>query len=149
MFRLIRSLVLLILVLAPVAAPRAQNPAPAEVSAADRATIRTIIEGQMAAFHRDDGAAAFAFASPNIQAMFGTPENFLAMVRQGYVPVYRPRSVAFEDIIAGDVGQPVQLVRVVGPDGETVIAAYDMTRLPDGTWRINGCILLKAPDRSV
>lgn len=143
MFRILRCLCLLIALVAPAAAQ-----VPADISANDRATIRTIIEGQMAAFRRDDGAAAFAFASPNIQTMFGTPENFLAMVRQGYAPVYRPRSVAFEDIIAGDVGQPVQLVRVVGPEGETVIAAYEMTRLPDGTWRINGCILLKAPDRS-
>jgi hypothetical protein len=137
-------LVVLVALTGPIGAQ-----APAEVSTADRATIRGIIEGQMAAFQRDDGAAAFAFASPAIQAIFGTPDNFLAMVRSGYAAVYRPRAVAFESIIAGDVGQPVQLVRVVGPDGEAVIAAYEMTRLADGTWRINGCVLLKAPERAV
>lgn len=144
MSSILRCLCLLIVLASPVAAQ-----APADVSAADRTTIRTVIESQMAAFRRDDGAAAFAFASPSIQAMFGTPEKFLDMVRQGYAPVYRPRSVAFEDLIAGDAGQPVQLVRVVGPDGETTIAAYQMTRLPDGTWRINGCVLLRVPQQSV
>lgn len=135
----------LLLVIALAAAAAAQ--APAEVSAADRATIRGVIESQMAAFQRDDGAAAFAFASPSIQAMFGTAENFLAMVRQGYAAVYRPRAVTFEDIV-GEAERPVQLVRVVGPDGTPVIAAYEMTRLPDGTWRINGCVLLRAPERA-
>jgi hypothetical protein len=143
MTRLVRWLTLLILLAAPAAA---QQPT-VNVSPADRALIRGIIESQMAAFQRDDGPAAFAFASPVIQEMFGTPENFLAMVRRGYAPVYRPRSVAFEDIV-GDAGKPVQLVRVIGPDGEPVIAAYEMTQMPDGTWRINGCVLLKAPERA-
>jgi hypothetical protein len=143
MRRLLTCLVVLLALIAPAAGQM-----PADVSAADRAAIRGIIESQMAAFQRDDGAAAFAFASPSIQAMFGTPENFLAMVRSGYAAVYRPRAVTFENMIAGDVGQPVQLVRVVGPDGQPMIAAYEMTRLPDGTWRINGCVLLKAPERA-
>lgn len=143
MRRLLSCLLVLLALIGPTAAQ-----APADVSAADRAAIRGVIDGQMAAFQRDDSAAAFAFAAPSIQAMFGTPENFLAMVRNGYAAVYRPRAVAFENMIAGDVGQPVQLVRVVGPDGQPVIAAYEMTRLPDGTWRINGCVLLKAPERA-
>ena len=50
------------LIAAPLAAqPKLDLPAP------DRAAIRTIIESQMAAFRRDDGAAAFGFATPNIQ----------------------------------------------------------------------------------
>src|SRR5690349_4367830 len=106
----------------PAAAqPKLDLPAP------ERAAIRSIIESQLAAFRRDDGPAAFGFATPNIQAMFGTPENFLEMVRRGYAPVYRPRSVEFADIV-GDPEHPVQLVHVIGPDGEAVIAAYEMAR---------------------
>ena len=37
--------------------------------------------------------------------------------------------------------KPTQRVRVVGPDGRPVIAYYPMRRLPDGTWRIDGCYL--------
>ena len=120
--------------------------APLDLPAADRAAIRTAIEGQMAAFRRDDGAAAFGFATPNIQSMFGDPDNFLAMVRRGYAAVYRPRSVEFAELV-GEAERPVQLVHVVGPDGETALAAYEMARL-DGRWRINGCVLLPSPQKS-
>jgi hypothetical protein len=123
----------------------AQAPAP-DVSAGDRAIIRRVIEDQMAAFRRDDAPGAFAFASPDIQSMFGTPENFIAMVQQGYQPVYRPRAVTFSEMV-GDAEHPVQLVDLVGPNGEAVTAAYEMVQLPDGSWRINGCVLLTPPRR--
>lgn len=120
--------------------------APLDMPASERAAIRAAIEGQMDAFRRDDGAAAFGFATPHIQAMFGTPENFLVMVRRGYAAVYRPRKVEFADIV-GEPERPVQLVHVIGPDGEAVIAAYEMTRQQTG-WRINGCVLLRPPGQS-
>jgi hypothetical protein len=119
----------------------AQEPS---VSEADRAAIRDIIGRQVEAFRRDDGDAAFGFASPNIQRMFGSSDIFMDMVRQGYQPVYRPRVFDFREIV--DLhGQPAQKVHVVGPDGRPVTAFYPMTRLPDGSWRIDGCFL-QAPD---
>jgi hypothetical protein len=114
------------------------------VSSADRAAIRQVIQAQVDAFRRDDGAAAFGYASPGIQGMFGTPEVFMDMVRQGYQPVYRPRAFDFREILEMH-GQPAQRVDVIGPDGRPVIAIYPMRRLPDGTWRIDGCFL-QAPD---
>jgi hypothetical protein len=137
-----RLAVLVVLVLGFAA--RAQ--APLDMPAPDRAAIRTVIESQLDAFRRDDGAAAFGFATPNIQAMFGTPESFLAMVRRGYPAVYRPRSVAFAEIV-GEAEHPVQLVQIIGPDGEAVIAAYEMARQGPG-WRINGCVLLRPPGQA-
>jgi hypothetical protein len=118
------------------------------VNAADRAAIRAVVEDQLAAFQRDDGAAAFAFASPGIQAEFGTVENFMAMVRSGYQPVYRPREVAFGDATAGDDGRIVQRVELVGPDGVPVVALYTMEQQPDGSWRIAACRLTKSPDKT-
>jgi len=38
---------------------------------------------------------------------------------------------------------------MVGPDGEEVVARYTMERQPDGSWRIDGCILTEAPGTSV
>ncbi len=114
------------------------------LSAADLSAIRDVIQGQVEAFRRDDGGSAFGYASPDIQGMFGTPEIFMDMVRQGYRPVYRPRSFDFREIVTLD-GQPTQKVHVIGPDGRPVTAYYPMVRLPDGTWRINGCYL-KAPE---
>ena len=115
-----------------------------DVSAADRSAIRDVIQSQGAAFRRDDGASAFGYASPTIQGMFGTPEIFMDMVRQGYQPVYRPRVFDFREIVTLH-GEITQKVHVVGPDGRPVTAYYPMTRLPDGSWRINGCFL-QAPE---
>jgi hypothetical protein len=138
-----RLLAVLLLMLS--AAPFWTAPAHAQdqLSADDRAAIREVIQAQVDAFRRDDGEAAFALASPGIQQMFGTPEIFMDMVRQGYQPVYRPRRFEFEGIVSlGE--QPAQMVAVVGPDGRPVVAVYPMKRLPDGRWRIDGCFL-KAP----
>jgi len=115
-----------------------------DVSPADRAAIRDVIQSQVEAFRRDDGDAAFGLASPSIRGMFGSPEIFMDMVRQGYQPVYRPRAFDFGEIVTLD-GQITQKVHVIGPDGRPVTAYYPMTRLPDGTWRINGCYL-QAPE---
>ena len=111
-----------------------------EVSAADRQAIQSIIQSQVDAFRRDDGEAAFGYATPEIQRMFGTSEIFMDMVRQGYQPVYRPRVFEFAEIVDLD-GQPTQKVRVIGPDGRPVTAFYPMRRMPDGRWRIDGCYL--------
>lgn len=117
----------------------------AQLSDGDRTEIRRIIQDQVDAFRRDDGDAAFGYASPDIQRLFGTSEIFMDMVRQGYQPVYRPRVFDFEEIVELH-GQPTQKVRVIGPDGRPVTAFYPMRRLPDGSWRIDGCFL-QAPQQ--
>ena len=63
----------------------------AEASDADKAQFRQIISDQMAAFRAGDAAAAFGFASPALQAKFGSAAMFMEMVRDGYQPVYRPK----------------------------------------------------------
>jgi len=115
-----------------------------DLSSADRAAIRDVIRSQVEAFRRDDGDAAFGYASPSIRGMFGTSEVFMDMVRQGYRPVYRPQAFDFGGIVTLH-GQVTQKVHVVGPDGRPVTAYYPMTRLPDGSWRIDGCYL-QAPE---
>src|SRR5512139_1190558 len=88
----------------------------ADVSAADAAAVRALIESQLAAFAADDAGKAFAFASPAIQSMFGTAERFLAMVRQSYPVVYRPASVGFlqPQWVDGKLIQRVQMVDAAG-----------------------------------
>ena len=126
-----RLLVRLFLVLALFAAPAATR------AEGDGAAFRAVIQAQLEAFQRDDGTAAFTHASPMIKGMFGTPENFMRMVVQGYPQVYRPRSVGFGAVIPYR-GQPTQLVYLTGPAGDAVIAYYQMQQQPDGTWQING-----------
>lgn len=119
-------------------------PAAAQMSPSDEADIRETIQGQVDAFRRDDGEAAFGFASPSIRSLFGTSDVFMDMVRQGYRPVYRPQVFEFREIVTLH-GLVTQKVHVVGPDGRPVTAYYPMLRLPDGSWRIEGCYL-QAPD---
>ena len=133
-------------VLALVLAPGMARTADLDTSSAT--AIRQIIENQLSAFQRDDGAEAFSYASPGIQSMFQTPEVFMDMVRQGYKPVYRPRDVQFRDLkVEGNV--IVQEVHLIGPDGRSVLARYTMEQQPDGSWRISGCYLTESPDLAV
>ena len=109
---------------------------------ADQPAIVGTIQSQLKAFQRDDEIEAFSYASPQIQERFGTPGNFMAMVRAGYPAVYRPSAVEFLDIELRD-GHIFQPVRFVGPDGEAVIGIYEMERQVDGTWKINGVYLVR------
>lgn len=138
-------LLTMLLLAAPAAdtlAQAVQRPSPA----AQQAILGTI-RAQLEAFQRDDGARAFSYATPSLRDLFQTPENFMAMVRGGYQPVYRPQSVEFLDarIVEGRTGQAV---RFVGPDGRTVIAIYTMEQQPDGSWRIAAVQLIPTNDLS-
>lgn len=129
-----RTFLLAGLLLSPAA--RAQP-----ATGADEAAIRGVISRQLDAFGRDDGPAAFAFASPGIQSQFGTPERFLDMVRRAYPPVHRPRTVEFSELLQSD-GRIVQQVELTGPDGAAHLALYEMERDGAGGWRIAGCSLV-------
>lgn len=148
-----RLAALILLALLAGAAPVAAQAPETTVDAADAEAFRAVISGQMDAFARDDGAAAFAFAAPTIQRLFATPENFMAMVRAGYQAVYRPQAVAFEAPIRvpaqndTDSEAFAQPVRVTGPDGRPVLAMYHMERQPDGSWRIAGVVLRALAER--
>ena len=136
-----------VLVLTLAAAALLVRPALA-IEDADRDAIRGVIRHQIEAFGRDDGPAAYGDASPAIREMFGTPEGFMAMVRQGYPQVYRPKHYDFGPVReAGDGFE--QSLRIDDRDGIGWDAIYSLERQPDGSWAISGCRLVKAPDRSV
>jgi hypothetical protein len=122
--------------------------APSALPPPDRQAIHQVIQSQLDAFQRDDAAAAYAFATPMIQRKFGDAGNFMQMVKQGYTPVYRPKSVAFEKLIDTESG-PDQILHLIGPDGLAYTAHYLMQKQPDGTWMINGCFLTRAEDQNV
>ena len=145
---------ILLATLAAAAPGRAPAQTPDADFAAFAGAFRAVIDGQMAAFARDDGAAAFAFAAPSIQRLFASPDRFMEMVRAGFQPVYRPRAVAFETPIrvpapGGEASGEnfAQPVRVTGPDGRPVLAMYHMERQPDGSWRIAGVVLRALEER--
>lgn len=125
-------------------AARAQD----AVTPADRTLVQHIITEQIDAFRRDDAATAFSFAAPHIQAMFGDAPHFLAMVRQAYPLVYRPRTFNFGTPTVAD-GLLIQKVQLLGANGDEALALYQMEKEPDGGWRIAGCSLIKSKSQEI
>ncbi|MEM6479792.1 MAG: DUF4864 domain-containing protein, partial [Pseudomonadota bacterium] len=73
--------------------------------------IRSTISGQMEAFRADDFERAFSFAAPNIKRMFGTPDRFGMMVRNGYPMVWKNADVRYLELreLGGNLWQMVQI----------------------------------------
>jgi hypothetical protein len=115
---------------------------PPGLAAAQEEPIQTTIQSQLDAFMKDDFATAFSFASPNIKAIFGTPENFGAMVTQGYPMVHRPADVQMMDLreVAGALWQRVL---ITDQAGRSHMLDYQMIETAEG-WQINGVQLLQA-----
>lgn len=126
----------------PQAPPAAAEltPAPNPGAGAGRA-IDAIITAQWQAFRSSDAVGGYAYASPRLQEMYGTPAAFLDMVRAGYQPVLAARRIDFEEFVTFR-GYLARRVRLIGGPGQAREALYMMTRLADGSWRIAGCILL-------
>ena len=113
-------------------------------AAAQEKPIQDTIQNQLNAFQADDFATAFTYASPNIKGIFGTPENFGAMVSEGYPMVHRPAAVKMLELreVAGNLWQRVM---ITDEAGKTHMLDYQMVETPEG-WQINGVQLLRAPD---
>lgn len=116
---------------------------PALPATAQTAEIEGTISSQIEAFKADDFNRAFTFASPTIQGMFQTPENFGSMVRGGYPMVWRPSEVRYLDLVERG-GRLYQTVQITDGDGRMHLLEYEMVELDSG-WKINGVRLLEAP----
>ena len=132
--------------LALVAVVSLTGAAAAQDSASPDTAIRNTIQSQIDAFLRDDFATAFTFAAPNIRNMFRTPENFGAMVRNGYPMVWRPEDVRFGALREID-GALWQTVILRDAQGVTHALGYRMVE-QDGEWRISGVQPIPSPDVS-
>lgn len=118
-------------------------------AASDQEEIKTVIESQLNAFAKDDGVEAFTFAAPIVKGIFKTPEQFMAMVKQGYQPVYRNQNRIFGDVFQDGLGRPAMRVVLTGADGKRYEALYAMEKQADGTWKIAGCTILAIPAQEV
>ncbi len=120
---------------------------PLRAEGAGHAAIQGVISSQIEAFLADDFVTAFEFASPGIQDIFGTPERFGQMVRDGYPMVWRPDRVRFLDL-REQGGRPVQRVMITDADGRVHLLDYVMAASETG-WRIAGVYLLEGPAAGV
>lgn len=104
--------------------------------------IQGVIGSQIEAFKSDNFAEAFEFASPSIQGMFRTPDNFGRMVTQGYPMVWRPSEVTYLDL-RQENGTYLQTVRIVDAKGMVHLLEYRMLDTETG-WKINGVRMLES-----
>lgn len=117
------------------------------LSFAEGASIEETISAQVEAFQQDDVDGAFVYASPTIQRLFGTPENFGSMVRNGYPTIWRPSEFRFlKQRTEGDtIFQETQFFDANGMGHGFV---YEMIKI-DGEWRINGVFRMPAKGTGV
>ena len=106
------------------------------------AAAQAVIGAQADAFSHDDAAAAYAYAAPAIHDLFPQADIFMAMVRNGYAPIYRHRAFEF-GAAQVEGGWIAQRVHIVDADGEAWEALYTLEQQSDGSFRITGCSLLK------
>ena len=118
----------------------------AEVTAAQAKQMRTVVQAQLAAFASDDSKRAFSFAAPAIRQMFGTPENFMTMVRTGYPVVYRPASVSFLKPTIVD-GHYLQGVQMTDANGAVWLAVYQLQQQKNKRWLIHGVHVVESDAR--
>lgn len=111
-------------------------------------SIRAVVEGQLAAFAKDDANKAFSFAAPNVRKAVGSAASFMSMVRNDYPVVYRPASVAFLKPEGKD-GDAVQRVQMVDASGDAWLAVYSLQKQKNKSWRITGCAVLENKGRMV
>ena len=129
-----RAIVLLLAVLLGLASPSRAD----DVSAA-----QSVIRAQEQAFSRDDAAAAYSHAAPEIKQLFPRADVFLQMVQQAYPPIHRHKSFEFGEARAAG-GRIAQRVHIVDDNGEAWEAMYTLEQQSDGSLKITGCSLLKA-----
>ncbi|MGI9394103.1 MAG: DUF4864 domain-containing protein [Boseongicola sp.] len=130
--------------LAPVLVAGLALPATAAEILQSEPGIEFTIESQIEAFLVDDFSGAFTYASPNIRQLFGSPERFGAMVRNGFPMVWRPEEFRFLELREID-GRYWQKVFVRDEFGAVHLLDYQMVETPDG-WLINGVQILRPSD---
>ncbi|SFI27314.1 DUF4864 domain-containing protein [Albimonas pacifica] len=137
--------------LALALAPAAPFPAAQAQEAGQGADLRAAIEGQLEAFLAGDVEAAWGFASPDIQGLFGSPENFGRMVRQGYPMVWAPAEWRFGELAPETTpGGPRLRQSVILRDASGALWIADYCMMPmEGGWRIDGVTLRKPESTGV
>ncbi|UYV37743.1 DUF4864 domain-containing protein [Rhodobacteraceae bacterium D3-12] len=108
--------------------------------------IEATVSGQIEAFRAGDFAAAFGYASPGIQGIFQTLENFGMMVRQGYGVLLNPADMQFLNA-REEGGKLWQRVLYRDVHGEIHIFDYEMIKGPEG-WKIGAVNRVEMPKPS-
>ena len=117
------------------------------VTAGPKEDVQAMIKGQFLAFLEGDVNRAFTYASSSIRSMFGTAQNFGAMVQRSYPMVWRSAGVTFLEHKETSLGR-TQDVKIFDAAGTAHYLRYFVTQTPSG-WKISGVQFLNITDISV
>jgi len=120
----------------------------APVAAGDAQAIREAVQSQLDAFADDDAVTAFELATTSVRTLFGDADHLLQIIKRQFPPVYRHRDVVFSipEIVGG---RALQLVRLTDAECQVWVAVFVMQQETSGSWRIDGCKLVKTNSVSV
>ena len=121
--------------------------APFGAAQAQAPEAQAVIDSQIKAFRQGAHEQAFSYATPALRRMFGSTDNFTAMVKRGYMPIYGAQTWRFGRNKAQG-SQLLQEVMLTGPKGRSWVALYTMVQGPDGEWRIGGVRIVPGTDVS-
>ncbi len=124
--------------------PPEDLPAATGLTRVDEAAMRLLVEAQIAAMRADDWPSAFALASPDLQAQYGTVAAFRDDVVAHYPPLPAAAIVRFIDIVTFR-GLPTYRITLSDKEGQTTTAYYLVRRLDDGSLRVAGCVMVRTP----
>jgi hypothetical protein len=116
-------------------------------TAGPKEDVQATIKGQFLAFLEGDVNRAFTYASSSIRSMFGTAQNFGAMVQRSYPMVWRSAGVTFLEHRETSLGR-TQDVKIVDVAGTAHYLRYFVTQTSSG-WKISGVQFLNITDISV
>ena len=144
----IRTGFLALVIVAGLAAPAAAaGDSASPYDDATKGELQGIITKQLDAFNRNDAPTAESLATPQFRDKYPDPAAFLAMVKEHYAPLFKPRSTHFENVGDSPHG-PLQKMTVVAADGTIWTAVYAFQRI-SGEWRISGCGLMKQDSQDI
>lgn len=110
---------------------------------AQQSEIEGTINSQIEAFKADDFEGAFGYATPSLQKLFQSPDNFKQMVTSGYPMVWRPAEVRYLELRERG-GMMWQKVQITDAKGVVHLLDYMMEQTDKG-WRIGGVQILETP----
>lgn len=102
--------------------------------------LQQVVQRQLHALARENAGEAFALADAGLRTQFGSPEAFLATVRDEYPMLMHPASVLFLKPET-DGSYAMQKVRLTDEDGASWSLTYLLNRQQDDQWRISGCVV--------
>lgn len=112
------------------------------LSVEDVEAIHEVVQTQLDAFAVEDAQTAFDQASDATQALLGSPEALMEIVREWFWPLCRPQKAEFLPAeVLGD--QAVQEVVITDGNSTVWIAIFQMSVNEEADWKIDSYHLIE------